>query len=64
VELDKVISELENIKMQFGGKTEVQLQDDGTTGQIRGFGSFFIIPEEYKENEKIETIINIRWWPY
>ena len=61
-----LINELNNVAETYGD-IEVQIQDDGKgkTGMIVGHESFFVVPELYDDpnNEKGETLCNLRWWP-
>lgn len=61
MKISKVIEELEHVK-RVHGEIEVQLQNSPKPSeQLIGNAYFWIVPEEYEDNE---IICNIREWPY
>ena len=61
MKLSDLIKELQDV-MEQHGDIEAQLQDsDSDHESIIDSPSFFIVPEEYS-NDEIRC--NIRWWPY
>ena len=73
MQIAKLIAELSGIKEHYGD-VEVYLQDTGQhevtmdTGEKKtvdglAFASFFVVPEQYAEEDGGWTV-NIRCWPY
>ena len=61
MKISELINELKNVMDEFGD-VETQIQNTPKSGEpIIGFGSFFIVPEDYNEEG---TICNLRTWPY
>ena len=61
MKISEMIKELEHIKGHYGD-IEAQLQDHPPLGeQVNGSMDFWIVPEEYDNDE---VIVNIRDWPY